>query len=140
MKQFAFPKPEHLCLRLDVENLFAAGSHSMTAYPLRVVYREVPYTSGPAVKVLLSVSKRRFKHAVDRNRAKRQLREAYRLNKKILLEALPDGTSMHVAFLWLSDRPVDSKLIQSKMVNLLTRVAEKLRPVNENETVAEETK
>ena len=140
MKQFAFPKPEHLCLRLDVENLFAAGSHSMTAYPLRVVYREVPYISGPAVKVLLSVSKRRFKHAVDRNRAKRQLREAYRLNKKILLEALPDGTSMHVAFLWLSDRPVDSKLIQSKMVNLLTRVAEKLRPVNENETVAEETK
>ena len=139
MKQFAFPKPEHLCLRLDIEKLFAAGSHSMTAYPLRVVYREVDYTSGPQVKVLLSVSKRRFKHAVDRNRAKRQLREAYRLNKHLLLEALPEGKGLHVAFLWLSDRPVASKQIHSRLTNLLMRVAEKLKPVEQNETVVEET-
>ena len=140
MKQFAFPKPEHLCLRLDIEKLFAAGSHSMTAYPLRVVYREVDYTSGPKVKVLLSVSKRRFKHAVDRNRAKRQLREAYRLNKHLLMTALPEDKGLHIAFLWLSDRPVASRQIHSRLANLLTRVAEKLCPVGQNETVVEETK
>lgn len=140
MKQFAFPKPEHLCLRLDIEKLFAAGGHSMTAYPLRVVYREVDYTSGPAVKVLLSVSKRRFKHAVDRNRAKRQLREAYRLNKHLLLGALPEGKGLHIAFLWLSDRPVSSRQINSRLTNLLTRIAEKMRPVEQNATGNEETK
>ena len=112
----------------------------MTAYPLRVVYREVPYTSGPAVKVLLSVSKRRFKHAVDRNRAKRQLREAYRLNKKILIDALPEGCGLHIAFLWLSDRPVSSKQIHTRMVNLLTRVAEKLNRNEVAEDIPEETK
>ena len=133
MKQFTFAKPEHLCLRQEIETLFAAGSHSMTAYPLRVVYREVPHVSGPAVKVLMSVSKRRFRHAVDRNRAKRQLREAYRLNKHILLQALPEGTGLHVAFLWLSDRPVDSRQIHSRMSNLLVRITEKLTVAKEEE-------
>ena len=130
MKQFGFPKPEHLCLKLDIENLFEAGSRSMTAFPLRVVYREVPHTSGPAVQVLLSVSKRRYKHAVDRNRAKRQLREAYRLNKSILLEALPEQTGLHLAFLWLSDRPVDSRQIHSRVKTLLMRIAEQYADKN----------
>ena len=128
MKQFSFPKPEHLCLQLEIESLFSAGSRSMTAYPLRVVYREVPYSSGPAVKVLMSVSKRRFKHAVDRNRAKRQLREAYRLNKHTVLDALPEGKGLHIAFLWLSDRPVASKTVHAKVSSLLVRIAEKLTP------------
>ena len=131
MKQFTFPKPEHLCLQLEIESLFAAGSRSMTAFPLRVVYREVPHTSGPAVKVLMSVSKRRFKHAVDRNRAKRQLREAYRLNKYTLLNVLPEGTGVHIAFLWLSDRPVSSRVVHSRVAALLLRVAEKLKPVED---------
>ena len=103
----------------------------MTAYPLRVVFREVPCASGPAVKVLMSVSKRRFKHAVDRNRAKRQLREAYRLNKYTLLDALPAGRGLHIAFLWLSDRPVDSKVVHSRVSQLLVRVVEKLNVARE---------
>lgn len=140
MKQFTFPKPEHLCLRLEIEELFAAGSHSMTAYPLRVVYREVPHKSGPAIKVLLSVSKRRFKHAVDRNRAKRQLREAYRLNKHKLIAALPEGKGLHIAFLWLSDRPVSSKQVHDRMVGLLSRIQEKVNPVDAVESIVDENK
>ncbi len=130
-----FPKAEHLCLRNDIDNLFAAGTKAQTAYPLRVVYREVKHSEGPKVKVLLSVPKRKLRHAVDRNRAKRQLREAYRLNKTILLDALSKKQGLHLAFMWVADKPMDSALVAKKVVVLLHRVAEQLlqapqQPVN----------
>lgn len=121
-----FPKAEHLCLRNDIDALFSAGAKALTAYPLRVVYREVNHKEGPKVKVLLSVPKRKLRHAVDRNRAKRQLREAYRLNKQTLLETLGDKQGLHLAFMWLSDKPVDSKVIEKKVINLLHRIGEQL--------------
>ena len=121
-----FPKAEHLCLRNDIDALFSAGAKALTAYPLRVVYREENHKEGPKVKVLLSVPKRKLRHAVDRNRAKRQLREAYRLNKPTLLETLGDKQGLHLAFMWLSDKPVDSKVIEKKVINLLHRIGEQL--------------
>lgn len=121
-----FPKAEHLCLRNDIDALFSAGAKALTAYPLRVVYREVNHKEGPKVKVLLSVPKRKLRHAVDRNRAKRQLREAYRLNKPTLLETLGDKQGLHLVFMWLSDKPVDSKVIEKKVINLLHRIGEQL--------------
>ena len=121
-----FPKAEHLCLRNDIDALFSAGAKALTAYPLRVVYREVNHKEGPKVKVLLSVPKRKLRHAVDRNRAKRQLREAYRQNKSTLLETLGDKQGLHLAFMWLSDKPVDSKVIEKKVINLLHRIGEQL--------------
>jgi ribonuclease P protein component len=121
-----FPKAEHLCLRNDIDALFSASAKALTAYPLRVVYREVNHKEGPKVKVLLSVPKRKLRHAVDRNRAKRQLREAYRLNKPTLLETLGDKQGLHLAFMWLSDKPVDSKVIEKKVINLLHRIGEQL--------------
>ena len=110
--QYKFPKAEHLCLKRDIERLFSAGTKSLSAYPLRVVVGAAETGSVP-VKVLMSVSKRRLHHAVDRNRAKRQMREAYRLNKHILLDSLAEGECLHLAFVWLADRPLPTKFVLS---------------------------
>ena len=120
-KPFGFPKIEHLCLRTDVEALFTSGSRASS------VYRLVDHDGkGPKVKVLLSVSKRCFKHAVDRNRAKRQLREAYRHHKDILREALPENAALHIGFLWLSNKPVKSAVVEERLVKLMQNVGDKL--------------
>ena len=117
----SFRKAEHLCLRRDIDALFATGSHSAAAFPLRLVWRVINDDSkGPSIKVLLSVPKRHLRHAVDRNRAKRQLREAYRLYKQMILTQ--EDKKIHIAFLWLSDKPVASNIVQQKVVTLLHRL------------------
>lgn len=126
MKTFGFPKAEHLCLRRDIETLFSPGSKSLSVFPVRVVYRPVDEKAGPAVRVLLSVSKRKLRHAVDRNRAKRQLREAYRHHKQPLADALPAGTHLHLGFIWLSERPVQSSRVQTAVERALRQIEERL--------------
>ena len=122
-----FHKVERLCSKRVIENLFNGGNKSMSAFPLRAVYMpaKTDDLSAP-VTILISVSKRRFKHAVQRNRVKRQLREAYRKHKHILYDALATqpGVRMAVAFIWLSDRLYPSAEVETCMVRLLSRIAE----------------
>lgn len=101
----------------------------MSAFPLRVVFMTRERAEGePPVQVLVSVSKRHFKRAVKRNRVKRQIREAYRLNKYILWDALQDrpDTAVAVAFLWLADELHDSQSVTASVMSLLRRIAEKI--------------
>ena len=126
MKQFGFPKAEHLCLQRDIDRLFSAGSKAFSVYPVRVVYREFDYPGrGPRVQVLLSVAKRRLRHAVSRHRAKRQLREAYRLQKHVLLDALPADKGLHLAFLWLAEGDKRTERIAESVGKLLRLIVEK---------------
>ncbi len=79
---FTYPKSEKLKSRTIIGKLFSEGK-SVSKFPLRLVYVENPDAT-EAIQIGVSVSKRHFKKAVDRNIFKRQLREAYRLNKHIL--------------------------------------------------------
>lgn len=118
-----FPKSSRLCGRKAIESLFGGGSRSFAAYPLRAIYKPTVDNT----QVMFSVSKRHFKHAVDRNRAKRQLREAWRLHRDILSVG-PDALfpPLHIAFLWMANEPQPSELIHRKVKNLLHRISEEL--------------
>ncbi len=129
-----FRKAERLCSKKHIEALFAGDNRSLTAYPLRAVYTETKVEkivnsnlpNCKLVSLLISVSKRHFKHAVDRNRAKRLIREAYRLNKGLLLDHLPEDTQLDLAFIWMSDELCDYAIIETKMKTILQRIAEKI--------------
>ncbi len=75
-----FNKTEKLKSKKLIDQMFVEGK-SVSAFPLRLVYLETDIKDGKGIKTGVSVSKRNFKSAVDRNRVKRLLREAYRQHK-----------------------------------------------------------
>ena len=111
-------KSERLDKKKVIEKMFAGGSRSFSVFPLRVVYLPVEELEAP-VSILVSVSKRRFKRAVKRNRVKRQIREAYRMNKHGLLAVLTEKKCR-------LDQLVDSSVIEDRMKTALARIAEKV--------------
>jgi len=84
---FTYPKNEKLKSKITIGLLFSEGK-SVSKYPLRLVYHSGSLNENEKIKMGVSVSKKYFKKAVDRNRFKRILRETYRLNKHILLDNL----------------------------------------------------
>ncbi|WP_179344592.1 ribonuclease P protein component [Winogradskyella ursingii] len=77
---FKYSKKEKLKSKKLIEQLFTDGK-AVTAYPLKLIYLKTDFEDGTTLKTGVSVSKRLHKTAVARNRIKRLLREAYRLNK-----------------------------------------------------------
>lgn len=123
-QQYTFRKNERLCGKKRIEQLFNSESRSLSAYPLRAVYR-LEERDGMPAEILVSVSKKHLRHAVDRNRVKRLVREAYRLNKHILWQALEDR-HIALALLWISDELANYDTVERKVRNLLQRISEEL--------------
>lgn len=123
-------KQERLCSKKAIDALFSStDSSSLSAYPIRAVFR---FTEEAENRILVSVSKKRFKHAVDRNRVKRQLREAYRLNKSILSSAPDKG--LDIAFIWLTNKHHKSEMVVSKMISILKRIEQSRTKIDETTT------
>lgn len=126
-----FRKTERITSLKEIEHLFERGySSSIQAMPLRAVYQL--YTGDaemmPEIRVLVSVAKKRLRHAVDRNRAKRQVREAYRLQHQALSAVLRSrGKHMRMAFVWLSEGPVATEEIFDAMGKILAAISAKLK-------------
>lgn len=117
MKQHTLTKNERLCLQSRIDSLFMKGE-SFIAYPLRIVYikRDLEDDSEANVSILVSVSKRKFKRAVKRNRVKRLVRENYRLNKNLFQEiATQINQNLDIAFLYLKDTLPDYNEIEKSI-------------------------
>lgn len=127
MESCTLHKTERLNSRLLIERLFAGGSKSLPAFPLRIVYMPVENDALPTVSLLISVPKKRFKRAVKRNRVKRQVREAYRLHKSLLTRKLElTGQKVVLAFIWLDNELHPSAVVEDKVKKLLQLTAERL--------------
>lgn len=96
--KFTLGKAERLKSRKLIERLFEEGS-SLKVYPLKLVYLKTLHTSESPVQAGFSVPKRRFKKAVHRNRIKRLLKEAYRLEKHIVYEGVNDSYVFMITFI-----------------------------------------
>jgi ribonuclease P protein component, eubacterial len=115
-----FRKEERISSKKEIDFLFENGT-SFISYPLRIVFCEKEASASAQFSVLISVSKRKFKRAVKRNRVKRLIREAYRLNKSILTSAL----SLNIGFIFVGHDIPDFKQIESAMIKALSLITEK---------------
>ena len=125
-----FGKQEKLCAKRAIDRLFVGGnSRSVVAFPIRLVYMPVEREQDESLlKVLVTVSKKHFKHAVDRNRTKRLLREAWRLHRNEILQLLrlKQTGGLDVALIWLDDKLWTAKDVDNRMSLLLKRLSDKL--------------
>ena len=122
-----FKKSERLCSRTLMDHLFQGNSHSVSAYPLRAVFLPVDQMEQEGVSVLISVPKKRFHDAVDRNRVKRQLREAYRKHKHALVgQMVARKQGLLIAFIYVSAQIESTAYIEKRMTRLLEKIAEAL--------------
>lgn len=125
-ERFTLSKEERICSKKLINELFTGNGRSMTAFPLRVVFmKRTIVDDQPRAAMLVSVPKRYFKHAVDRNRVKRQVRESFRRNKSIITQNLTDDhDAVAMAFVWLTNEKYPSSEVENRMVRLLTRISE----------------
>ncbi|NLA23876.1 MAG: ribonuclease P protein component [Bacteroidales bacterium] len=109
-------KHERLCARKDIENLFKNGKY-LNLNGLKIVYLVNQNSKTENVKILISVPKRLYKKASDRNLIKRRVREAYRKNKSILKENINKlNLELHIAFIISSNKMPNYAEIETKIL------------------------
>ncbi|HNP32033.1 MAG TPA: ribonuclease P protein component [Flavobacterium sp.] len=121
---FSYPKDEKLKSKKIIDLLFSEGK-SVSKFPLRLVYIKHDYEENVPLKIGVSVSKKHFKNAVDRNYYKRLLRESYRLNKHLLTENL-DAKYCCMFFYQTSDKLSHSE-INAKTIQLFEKFIKALK-------------
>lgn len=130
MKGLRLYKAEKLCSRTAIDRLFSEGK-SLMAYPFRVVFRyDDQMVTGP-VQFMISIPKKRIRHAVDRVTLRRRVREAYRLHRRTVLHPVTEQIpgQLHVAIIFVGDQVVPYATVQASVVNLLQRIADSVVPM-----------
>jgi len=127
--KFAYQKKARLKNQKLIEKLFLEGK-AMSVFPLRMIYIQFDFEDKSKLKTGVSVSKRNFKKAVDRNRIKRLLREAYRLNRPEYFNNIT--TSYALMILYIGKDATDFDTVNSKLKLLFSTFIEKIS-IDKNE-------
>lgn len=123
--QFSYPKNEKLKSHKTIDRLFSEGK-SVSKYPLRLVYVEnTDEQNSEKVLMGVSVSKKYFKKAVDRNYFKRVLRECYRLNQNLLKENVNKPYAF--MFFYQTKEKLSYQEIEEKTIQLFQKFKETVK-------------
>ena len=126
-----FRKEERLYEKKIIQELFNKDC-GFFIYPFKVLRMNVDFESHFPVKVLITVSVKKFRKAVDRNKIKRLIREAYRKNKHVLYEAFGKTPKKYaLIFIYTGKIIISYKEVESKIILILQRL------VKENEEISE---
>jgi ribonuclease P protein component len=123
--QFSYPNNEKLKSHKTIDLLFSEGK-SISKYPLRLVYvKNTDVTNSEKILMGVSVSKKYFKRAVDRNYFKRVLRECYRLNQNLLKDNLK--TPYAFMFFYQTKEKLSYQEIEEKTIQLFQKFSETIK-------------
>lgn len=118
-----FTKSERLCSKVLIERLVEKGK-AFHIYPIKTIWFEIQNSDAP-VKIVISVPKRNFKKAVERNKLKRQIREIYRKEKQNLYNAI--GTKKIILmFIYTGKTKVEFKELENKIKQITQHLIENI--------------
>lgn len=123
VKIYSFPKQEKLCGQIRIKKLYETGKR-LSCFPLRVCFR-YSRSEEPRIEVLVWATKSLFKRANRRNRLKRLMREAFRLNKQPLQDRLQQkGLSLQVAYNYIHTEEIPLRKIEEAMRKSIKKMLE----------------
>ncbi|MFY9154459.1 MAG: ribonuclease P protein component [Prolixibacteraceae bacterium] len=126
MERLTFHKEERLCSQKIIGELFTSGE-SFLAYPIKVVFLKTDLPESIPVQAAFTVSKRNFKRAVKRNHLKRQMREAYRLNKpELFSEIAAKNLQIAVMFVFVGKELLEFPAIEKGMNSAFKKLLSKI--------------
>ena len=121
------PKTERLHHRKYIQELFRESS-SLFVHPFKLVYNLYPAPTTEAPQVLFTVPKKTFRRATQRNRLRRQVREAYRLHKHTLQATLPPARALRLAIIYVGKTALPYASLEKRLVSVLQRLAVAIGP------------
>ena len=127
-QRFTFTKEERVTGDRRIETLFARG-RSFMAYPFKVVFleNECSFPVSFPISVLITVPKKRIRSAVKRNRMKRLIREAYRLNRHFFDRSLlRENVRLDIAFVYVKDDNADYPMVEKGVRKALLALGRQL--------------
>lgn len=119
---------ERLHLRKDIQMLFHYGK-AFSFYPLRVIYRfvdtkDLRENHQSPVRAGFSIPKRRIRHASNRNRNRRLLKESWRLQKQTLYKSIPEQYQLHCFLIYIGNEMLTFDIAFQKTGEIMQKLCQ----------------